>query len=215
MKKIFLVLLILSFPFSLNFSQEIGSIAPERPLEVFPEYAWGLDVLFGESGFGAGSFFRKQLSQKLTAFADISFSEAKDEREFEYIDIFGQTFTVGKLNRIFLVPLHFGIQYRLFENVIYDNLRPYINVGIGPSLVMTTPANEEFFTAFGDATSQIAVGGYVGFGANFGLDKNNLLGLNMRYYYTHLFSDGVESLLGRPKKDIGSFFITLNLGFMY
>jgi len=210
---IFLILFII--PITFLSAQEIGEIAPPKPPEIFPPNAWGFDLMIGESGFGLGSFYRKQLSTEFTLFGDISISEAKDEREIEYIDIFGQTFTVGKKNRVFEVPISFGAQLRLFENELADNLRPYINIGIGPTIALTTPYNQEFFRAFSYAQTHYGLGGYAGFGANFGLDKNNLIGLNVRYYYTQFLNKGVEILYGRYKDHIGGFFVTLNFGFMY
>ena len=147
-----------------------------------------LDIMFSEGGFGLGGFYRRQFSDKITGFADVSLSEAKDESEIEYYDYYtNQTYTVGKKNRVFLVPVNFGIQYRLFENVIYDNLRPYINAGAGPSMVITTPYRKEFFNSFGFAQMKVAAGGYIGFGANFGLDKSSLVGINVRYYIITVF----------------------------
>ena len=96
-----------------------------------------------------------------------------------------------------------------------DNLRPYINAGVGPALVITTPYSKEFFNAFADAQFKIAAGGYVGFGANFGIDTSSLVGINFRYYYIKFFDEGVESLEGRVKNSIGGFFVTINFGFMY
>ena len=77
-------------------SQGIGELAPPKPLEVFPSNAWGMDIMFGEAGFGIGTFLRKQLDVKWSAFVDLSFSETKDEREFEYIDYFGNTISNWK-----------------------------------------------------------------------------------------------------------------------
>jgi hypothetical protein len=145
----------------------------------------------------------------------MSISEAKDEREFEYIDIFGNTFTIGKKNRVFQIPLNFGAHLRLFEKELTDNLRPYLNVGVGPTIVLTTPYAEEFFHAFSNTEMKVAAGGYVGFGANFGLDESSLLGLNFRYYLIKFFDEGVESLAGRFKDRIGGFYVTVNFGFMY
>jgi hypothetical protein len=210
---IFLILFII--PTTYIHAQEIGELAPPKSPMVFPPNTWGFDLMVGESGFGLGGFYRKQLNIKFTLFGDISISEAKDEREIEYIDIFGQTFTFGKKNRVFQIPLNFGAHYRLFENELEDNLRPYINAGIGPTLVLTTPYSEEFFRAFSFAKTHLALGGYVGFGANFGLDQSNLIGVNIRYYYTKFLDEGVEILQGRYKSYLGAFFITLNFGFMY
>lgn len=207
--------IIISLNLSDSFAQKLGEIEPEKPLEIFPDGAWGIDLMFGEAGFGLGTFVKHQFTQKLTGYFDISFSEAKDEREIEYYDYWGNPFVVGKKNRVFQIPMIFGLQYRLFETSIAENLRPYINFGAGPSLIVTTPYIEEFFSSFGNASSQWAVGGYAGLGANFGIDKSNLVGINVRYYYITLFNDGVESLAGRYQKNLQSIFITLSLGIMY
>jgi hypothetical protein len=196
-------------------AQEIGELAPEKAPMVFPDNAYGVDIMFSDGGFGLGTFYHHKLNQEITAFADFSFSEAKDEQEFDYVDIWGNTYTFGKANRIFLLPFNFGIQYRLFENTLYDNLRPYVNLGVGPTFVVTTPYTKEFFNAFGSAKTNYALGSYFGFGANFGTDKSSLIGINVRYYYIHLFNKGVESLFGRPKKNFGGVFLSINLGIMY
>ena len=210
-----IILILFVIPITTIRAQGIGELAPDKPPEVFPPNAWGFDILLGESGFGFGGFYRQELSTNFTFFGDISLSESKDEREFEYIDFFGNTFTVGKKNRVFQIPINFGAQYRIFENELTDNLRPYINAAIGPTIALTTPYSEEFFKAFGKTSVKFAAGGYVGFGANFGLDKSNLIGLNFRYYYIRFFDEGVESLEGRFNKIIGGFFVTINFGFMY
>ena len=180
-----LAILIITY-FNVN-AQEIGELAPEKAPMTFPDNAYGADILFSEGGFGIGAFYHHQINQEITAFVDFSVSEAKDEKEFEYVDIYGNTYTFGKKNRIFLLPVNFGVQYRLFENAIYDNLRPYINLGAGPTIVLTSPYEKEFFNAFGSAHANYAFGSYVGFGANFGTDKKSLIGLNIRYYFIHFF----------------------------
>jgi len=202
--------------FTINIgAQRIGELAPEKQPEVFPENSWGVDLMFGEGGFGLGAFIHKNFTPVITGFADISFSESKDEREVEYVDWYGNTFVLGKENRVFLIPLNFGLQYRLFYNVLTDNLRPYINAGVGPTFVVSTPYNEEFFSSFGKAKMHYAVGGYVGIGANFGISKRNLAGVNVRYYYVHLFDKGVENMTNKFRKNLGHFYLTLNLGIMY
>ena len=207
--------IILLIPFINLNSQSIGELAPAKEPMVFPPNALGMDLMISDGGFGLGGFYRHAITEHFTVFTDISFSETKDEREFEYIDVFGNKFTIGKKNRVFVIPWNFGVQYRLFAKELADNLRPYINVGVGPSLILTTPYSEEFFNAFSSAQTKIAAGGYIGFGANFGLNKSSLLGLNFRYYIIKLFDEGVESLAGRPKDVIGGFFVTFNIGFMY
>ncbi len=215
MKKLFVVLILL-IPFLITNAQSIGKLAPERPPEDFPDNAFGLDIIFSEGGIGFGGFYRHSLSNKLTFFTDISMSESKDDQEIVRIDPFTlQPFSLFKKNRVFIIPLNFGLQYRLFTDQIYDNLRPYINFGFGPTMVLTTPNDQEFFKAFGNAHAKYALGGYVGFGANFGIDKSNLVGINVRYYYVHLFDKGVEGLFGKFRNNLGGIFLTINIGFMY
>lgn len=217
MKKFLFLFLFIAIIFGIEINaQGIGKIAPEKPNEVFPNNAWGMDIMFGDAGFGLGGFFRKQLNNEWTGFIDLSFSETKDEREFEYYDYYTGTYvTYAKKNRIFQIPINFGAQLRLFENDLTDNLRPYINAGIGPNILVITPYSEEFFNAFGKARAKYAFGGYIGFGANFGSDKSSLVGVNFRYYYSQVLNGSVESLTGNYKNKIQSFFITLNLGLMY
>ena len=215
MKKLFVVLILL-IPFLITNAQSIGKLAPERPPEDFPDNAFGLDIIFSEGGIGFGGFYRHSLSNKLTFFTDISMSESKDDQEIVRIDPFTlQPFSLFKKNRVFIIPLNFGLQYRLFTDQIYDNLRPYINFGFGPTMVLTTPNDQEFFKAFGNAHAKYALGWYVGFGANFGIDKSNLVGINVRYYYVHLFDKGVEGLFGKFRNNLGGIFLTINIGFMY
>ena len=201
-------------------AQGIGELAPDKVPIIFPNNAFGMDLMFSEGGFGLGTFYRRAVTDEITFFTDFSISEAKDPQEFTYIDYFGQTQTPGKINRAFLLPLNFGMQYRVFENVIFDNLRPYIDAAIGPSIVVTTPYAREFFNAFGKAQARYTIGGYFGIGANFGLDKSSLVGLNIRYYVIHFFNQGIEILdtnltNGRLENDLGGIFITLNIGLMY
>lgn len=213
MKKTILILIILSF--SAVLGQKIGELAEEKPLEEFPPNSWGMDILIGEGGFGLGTFFRHSFTNNVTGFIDFSISESKDDREFEYIDIFGQPYVVGKENRVFVLPLNVGIQYRLFAKELTENLRPYVNAGVGPNFIVSTPYNEEFFKSFGNASLQYALGGYLGIGANFGLSKSSLVGLNVRYYYAKIFGEGVENLRGNFRTTISSVYITLNIGIMY
>jgi len=174
-----------------------------------------MDIMFCEGGFGLGTFYSYAFSNLTKGFIDFSISETKDAREVEIFDYFGNSVILGKKNRVLLLPLNVGIQYRLFEKYLTDNLRPYIRGGIGPSISIITPYEKEFFNAFSYSTNKAAINGYIGFGADFGLSKSNLFGINIRYYYTHFFDKGVENIYNKYRKNIASFYITLNLGIMY
>lgn len=213
------MILLLIVPFGLTSGQKIGELAPERPPEIFPNSAWGVDIMFCEGGFGLGTFLRKSLAKDLTGFVDLSFSETKDEKEVDYVyyDYYGNAinYTPDKVNRAFQIPINFGVQYRLFSGSLIENFRPYLTAGVGPIIILTTPYNEEFFKAFGYAQTKYAAGGYVGLGANIGASKSSLIGLNVRYYYTYVFGQGIENLTNDFRKKFGQFVLTLTVGIMY
>lgn len=213
MKKYFILLIL--FPLIQISAQRIGETIVEKPSIDYPDKMWGMDIMFSDGGFGLGTFYRNSFSESLTGFIDFSISESKDEREIEYVDYFGQIRSVGKKNRAFLFPVNAGLQYRIFKNQLTDNLRPYINAGIGPTFVVTTPYEEEFFSSFKHAKLTMAAGGYIGFGANFGLSKKNLIGLNFRYYFIYTINKGIERLENNYDNFLGGFFLTINIGLMF
>lgn len=202
-------------------AQEIGKLAPPDKPEEFPPNQFGADLIFSEGGFGLGTFYKRIFTSSITGFVDFSISEIKDEREVDYVDYFGRSYTFNKKNRAFLMPLNFGIQYRIFKNSLTDNLRPYLAIAMGPNFVLTSPFIDddyrkiEFFKSLKYAKMKFAFGGYFGFGANFGLSKSSLMGLNVRYYYTHFFNDGLENFAGQFRKNVSGIYITITIGTMF
>jgi hypothetical protein len=195
--------------------------------------AWGIDLLLSNNGFGAGGFFRHEFSDVLSGFAQLAISDVKDESEVEYFDPYtGQSIVPNKKNRLLLIPLIFGVQYRLFKDDIVDNFRPYVSFGLGPSMIFVSPyANYytvplqgggtvtytdqiDFFKSLKYGQAKYTLGGYIGAGAYFGLDKGTLSGVSVRYYFIP-YQSGIESLEHIPIKRFGGFFITINFGSLY
>jgi hypothetical protein len=197
---------------------------------------WGVDVMISNNGFGLGTFYRREFTPDVFGFINFSISEAKDSREIEQYDIYGNSTVPGKLNRFMVLPLMFGVQYRLFREDIVETFRPYVNAAVGPTLIYMSPfvdlvpqadgtvaVNQvDFFKSFSRGTPHYTASAYVGFGANFGGEKSGIFGVNFRYYFTYLPGDGLPSLydtntglLASAKKDFGGFFITLNIGLGY
>jgi hypothetical protein len=178
--------------------------------------AWGGDILISNGGFGLGAFYRHQYDDDLFGTVSLAISDAKDDKEVEQVDWWGQTFVPGKKNRFLLIPFHVGVQYRIFSDDIMDNFRPYLNAGLGPTLVLSSPYEREFFNSIPYSQAHYTVGGYIGIGAFFGIDKKSISGVNLRYYFVP-FATGIESLadingyLSR-KKEFGGIFLTLNFG---
>ncbi len=195
---------------------------PPAKEELRPRYhAWGAELMVCEDGFGLGLFYRYEFSQSLSVMAHTSFSESKDSRTFVTYDYYGQEIPLNKINRIFRVPLFFGLHYRLFPEALADNFRPYVGAGAGPVFIYTTPLYDaqgqdmDWFKAFGHGHPYYAAGGYVGAGAYFGFDPRALFGLNFRYYIIPL-PKGIPSVFYQgavvDKPDANTFMITLTIG---
>jgi len=195
--------------------------------------AWGFDIMLSNNGFGAGAFYRHEFTDVMSGFAQFAISDVKDDGEVEYINPYtGQSYTPYKINRLLLIPITLGMQYRLFKDDIVDNFRPYLSAGVGPSLIFVSPYSNptqeiqpdgssltyynqiDFFSSLKKGQFKYAVGGYVGAGAYFGLEKGSLTGVSIRYYFVP-YGPGIESLQGTRIKRFGGFFITLNFGSLY
>ncbi|NOY05089.1 MAG: hypothetical protein GXO82_00395, partial [Chlorobi bacterium] len=108
------------------------------------KHAWGFDMMVSSDGFGFGGWFYRNFNDVLSAFVQTNMAESKDSREFETYDLYGNSYSINKINRIFRIPIFVGLQYRLFKDEIQDNFRPFVNGGAGPVFIYTTPAKEEF-----------------------------------------------------------------------
>ena len=198
--------------------------------------AWGLDLFISDNGFGAGGFYRHEYTDEWSLLMSLAVSDVKDDQEVDQYsyDIYGNptSFVPGKVNRLLLFPLTAGVQYRLFKDEIVDNFRPYISGGIGPTMIFVSPYAQtvqvpvgdgtyypetqevDFFTSLKYGKAHYTVGGYIGGGAFFGLDKGTLSGVSFRYYFVP-FPEGIEVLEGSKVREFGGFFITLNFGSLY
>lgn len=191
--------------------------------------SWGIDLMLSNNGFGFGAFYRKRETADLSWFGSLAFSDVKDELEIQYYDIYGRSYSPYKKNRLFLLPLFAGIQYRLFRDEIADNFRPYVAAAIGPAAMVIAPYQRtivsdfgngqtiteyqqiEFFESLKYATAQYTVGGYIGAGAYFGSESGTLSGISIRYYFIP-FQKGIETLEGVFVNNFGGLYITLNFG---
>lgn len=185
--------------------------------------AFGLDLIFSNSGWAFGGFYQTRIAEDLTGFINLFFSPYRSTDEIENVYLGNIPVVYGKVNRLFAVPLTLGVQYRLFSKGLSDSFRPYIGAGVGPSLIIQTPYitegpngvpyYHEFFSSFGDATVHGRFGGFIGLGANFGaITKGNMIGVNMRYYIVPFGSPGLESMQGIPITNFGGLFLSLSVG---
>jgi hypothetical protein len=169
---------------------------------------WGFSAFFSDYGFGAGAFYQRKFGGDLSAVLSLDFGSAKGPKEFGFIDQI-------KINNIFVLPLIASLQYRLLGTTLGENLRPYVTAGAGPVFVLTTPGADEFFASFGHATLKTVYGGFIGAGANFGVDRHSTFGANLRYYIIPYPSPGVESTAGVFLNNFNGFFLTVTYGFNF
>jgi len=180
-----------------------------------PYNNWSINVLFSDNGFGVGAQLFKQFSPDVSMFTGIFFSGAKDDREFEVYDIFGNSYVPNKINRMFMIPVNIGFQFRLFREDVTDDLRPHVNIGISPTAIIYTPYSESFFPSFGHAQAKYTVGAFASVGVDYLTSKSSSLNMDVRYYYTQLFGQGIESLRSKEKKFFGGLYLVFSYNFMH
>ena len=180
-----------------------------------PQNNWSLNLLFSDNGFGFGATLYKQLSTNVSGFGSIGFSGAKDDREFDQVDVYGNTYTPYKENRLFLAVINLGASFRLFREDVSDNLRPFINFGISPTAIVYTPYNESFLTSFKYARAKYTLGAFAGVGVDYVTNKHSSLTMNVRYYYTSLYGKGINSISTEEKTFFGGVYFVFSYNFMH
>lgn len=165
---------------------------------------WGFTASFSDYGFGGGMFLGHNFSPDITGLVSVDFGTAEGPREFSLLD-------VNKVNRIFVIPVMANMQYRLFRSGLSDNLRPYVSAGAGPVIAMTTPYQQDFFSAFGNAKAKVVPGGFVGVGANFGTDTKTNFGASLRYFIIP-YPGSLESTTTESLTNLSALFLSVSYG---
>ncbi|MGB9852797.1 MAG: hypothetical protein ACPLPX_08035 [Candidatus Kapaibacteriota bacterium] len=174
---------------------------------------WGLNIILSNSGFGFGGFYEMYLSKNTSMFVNLYLSGARNTDEFEYYDPFtGEIFIPGKVNRLYMFPLTFGISQSFLTEVLGTNFTPFFNLGLGPTFIVSTPYEKEFFTSIGYARMYIRFGGFIGAGINIPITDKSYFGVSARHYWIPFGGKGLESIKDKPIKDFGGFFLGLNIG---
>jgi len=214
MKTLVLILSLL-ICFNIAYAQEKSKTNIKLKEKREPLNNWSINLLFSDNGFGFGGTKYFNLSQDVSAIAGIFFSGAKDDREFDQTDIYGNSITPFKVNRLFMVPvLNLGMQFRLFREDVTDNMRPFLNFGIAPTAVIYTPYNEPFFSSFKYTKAKYTVGGFAGVGVDYVTSKTSALSFNLRYYYINLFGEGIRSISTNEKTQFGGIYFVFSYNFL-
>jgi hypothetical protein len=174
--------------------------------------SWGFNVLFSDNGLGGGVFIQWAVDKDLFLFSSLYISGARNTDEIDYLYPDGNNRVPGKINRLYMFPLTFGITQLLFADKLTDSFKPFLSAGLGPTFILSTPYDREFFNSFGYARLYPRFGAFLGIGAYFGFTEKSQSGINIRYYYIPYGGAGLESIQGKPIKDFGGIFLSLIIG---
>ena len=196
---------------------------PARPLidtnrlqTTLPQ-AFGVNVLFSNSGYGLGLFYERKFSATFSGFLDMGMNGARKGDELETFNRdpnsvhYLSYYVPNKVNRVYHMPVMVGVKKGVFGEGLFNNFRPFVNLGVGGTVIMTTPYNKEFFSAFGDASFHVTYGGFIGIGAELS-ERSPGLAVNARYYILPK-DPGIESIANEPITDFGGLFLTVNVPF--
>lgn len=174
---------------------------------------WGLNIILSNSGFGFGAFYEVYFWKNTNLFINLYLSGVRKTDEFEFYDPYtGELFIPGKVNRLYMFPLTFGLSQSFLTEVLGTNFTPYANIGLGPTFIVSTPYDKEFFTSLGYARMYIRFGIFVGLGVNIPIADKSYFGVSGRQYWIPFGGSGLESIKDKPIKDFGGFFLGLNFG---
>lgn len=158
-------------------------------------------ALLTEDGLGAGVATRLRLTDDVAFTAEVTLSGARDAREQRFfVGFFGETVTPFKRSYAVLLPLHVGLERRLFRAQIEDTFRPFVAVAAGPSLAfqwpyfddadgdgVRDPGESRFgpLEGLGSAQTRLGGGATAGIGAWFGRGprvQGIRLGVSVHYF---------------------------------
>ncbi len=215
MKKLSILALLLSLCFtSANASDSLKTTTAPKKIKVKDSpNPWGISFAYSENGFGPSVNYHKKLNSTTQLITGLAIMSVSDSREFEQYDVFGNKMTANKENRIFLMPLNIGIRKEIFGNDIEGSIRPVVNFGISPSLVLTNPYSREYFNALGYMQPAFAMGGYAGAGLEFAETQSVAFSFNVNYSYVTPIGKEVNSLFNKPIKNLTGFQIAFGVKF--
>lgn len=189
----------------------------------------GFSLLLTNSGFGVGGYYRQAISRRVSLLAEFSIGSGKDEKEQKFITFFGQSVIPNKKNYLLILPVHVGIQHRVFAESIRENFRPYIQVSGGPVLGWVSPyfrdengngrrdPQEKIYDSIGalpKGQARFGVGGTFALGAFFGFSKRTTQGIRMGYTFVYFTREVqlMETHIRPPQHFFGTPFISLVFG---
>lgn len=170
-------------------------------------------ALLTEDGLAGGVAARRRLTDDLSLTVEASLGAARDPREQRFfVGFFGETVTPFKRSYAVLLPMHLGLERRLFRRTVEDTFRPFVSVAAGPTVAVQWPyfddangnglreAGEARLSALaglGDARLRPGAGMSVGLGAWVGRGPRRVHGVRLAAAL-HYIPAGVDLLETDP-----------------
>ena len=164
-------------------------LAPLPPDTTAARYGSSGSLVFvlTEYGLGVGGALRGRVTDDVSVVAEVALGAGRDEREQRFfVGFFGDTITPFKRNYVLMLPLHVGLERRLFRESVEDNFRPFLHVSVGPTLGYQWPYFDDLdadgrldegedrlgvFGGIGEGQARLGVGGTLAVGASFGRSR--------------------------------------------
>lgn len=210
-----LLLLLLILPASgVLWAQPLPAYAPDTTATAFGT-STSIVIRLDEYGFGLGTAVRAGLSSDLSLTVEAAIGAGKDEREQQFfVGFFGDRVTPLKRNNALLLPVHLGLEQRLFRRTVESNVRPYVALAGGPVVALQWPYFSDLngdgirqedieevlgsFGGLGDMEARVGVGGSAAVGAYFGRGTQRAQGLRFGFI-AHYFPSEVDLLELAPE----------------
>jgi len=128
--------------------------------------------------YGGGGSFQYQwpIKENLTGTLDIALIYLNFDNPF--LPFYRSTY---RSSDVMLVPFFLGLRRNVLRDHFDDNILPYVQIGAGPIAGFNFPYGYGFWGSLSRTTTTWTLGGFVGFGANFGLSKKIVGGIDVRY----------------------------------
>jgi len=171
----------------------------------------GLDILITEWGFGAGFNYTLYRDNLQFCFGT-SFSGLKNSFEYSNYLVDGEYRVLNKINRVYRIPMTFSVQYEPFKKYLDDSFRPFVSLGTGASLILTSPYEKTFFESLNYLENYIKPTVFLGIGSFFSNNNQAVYSVYFRYYYVPIPANEVFSLNKYSITEGGGLFFGISVG---
>lgn len=151
-------------------------------IEISTLRAFSQTDVYGVNGallnYGGGGSFQYQwpLKEHLTATLDFSLIYLDFDNPF--LPFYKSTY---RRSDVMLAPFFLGLRRNVLHNNFDESILPYVQIGAGPIAGFNFPYGYGFWQTLEHTAVTWTVGGFIGLGANFGLSKKYVGGVDVRY----------------------------------